>query len=383
MKKLFRISTVPTSLNILLKGQLKYLNQYFEVTAISGAGRDLEELAEREGVKTYAIEMQRQISPAKDLITLLQLYNYFRKEKPDIIHSITPKAGLLSMMAGKLAGVPVRIHTFTGLVFPYKKAPMQKLLIAMDRLLCWCATNIYPEGQGVKKDLEKYNITKKPLKIIGNGNVNGIDVEYFDPAKFSETQKLEFKKTLNIAAGDYIFLFVGRLVRDKGINELVEAFVKLHSEFPTAQLLLVGPFEDHLDPLSPETKSTIESHPHILSVGFQEDVRPFLAIADIFVFPSHREGFPNVLLQAGAMGLFSIVTDISGSNEIVTDGINGKIIPVNDTKELGAAIQDALMKKEDLATVKNTCRMSITNRFEQSEVWEHIKNEYYSLIRMK
>lgn len=380
MKKVFRISTVPSSLNILLKGQLRYLNQFFEVTAISGSGQDLDDTRLRENVKTHVIEMQRPISPFKDLISLVKLYWYFKKERPDIIHSITPKAGLLSMIAGKLAGVPIRIHTFTGLVFPYKSGLMQKVLISMDRLLCYCATNIYPEGQGVKKDLEQYEITKKPLKVIANGNVNGIDIAYFDPVLFSEIDKLALRNELEIDGTDFVFLFVGRLVRDKGINELVEAFVELNIKSPKTKLLLVGPFEEELDPVLPETENTIQNNANIISVGFQKDVRPYFAISDTFIFPSYREGFPNVLLQAGAMGLFSIVTDISGSNEIIKNGLNGQVIPVRDKNELFKAMSGRLKNNNDESPDENICRSLIAKAYEQSNVWESIKNEYYSLI---
>lgn len=384
MKKLFRISTVPVSLNILLKGQLKYLDEYFDVTAISGKGADLEEVAQRENVKTYALEMQRQISPVKDVISLIKLYLYFKKEKPDIIHSITPKAGLLSMIAGKLAGVPIRIHTFTGLVFPYKKGMMQKILILMDKLLCICATNIYPEGRGVKNDLIEYGITQKPLKILGNGNINGIDLDYFNPDLYSEKDSLSIREKLNIGQNDFVFLFVGRLVGDKGINELVKAF----SELPRSSnqnihrniLLLVGPYEDDLDPLLPGTIIEIENNPNIISVGFQKDVRPYFAISDVFVFPSYREGFPNVLLQAGAMGKFSIVTDINGSNEIIENQINGTIIPVRNEIALKLEMMNAIKLLKKNQDLKNICRMRIKNMFEQSIIWEVLKNEYQNHV---
>jgi len=380
MKKLFRISTVPVSLNILLKGQLEYLNQFYDVTAISGAGKDLDEVHQRERVKIHPIEMQRQISPVKDVISLIKLYLYFKKEKPDIIHSITPKAGLLSMIAGKLAGVPIRIHTFTGLVFPYKKGMMQKILILMDKLLCICATNIYPEGRGVKNDLIEYGITQKPLKILGNGNINGIDLDYFNPDLYSEKDSLSIREKLNIGQNDFVFLFVGRLVGDKGINELVKAF----SELPRSPnqnirrniLLLVGPYEDDLDPLLPGTIIEIENNPNIISVGFQKDVRPYFAISDVFVFPSYREGFPNVLLQAGAMGKFSIVTDINGSNEIIENQINGTIIPVRNEIALKLEMMNAIELLKKNQNLKNICRMRIKNMFEQSIIWEVLKNEY-------
>lgn len=189
-RKLIKTSTVPISLNHLLTGQLKYLNQHFDVIGVSSNGEDLKEVEKREKIKIIKIEMSRHIALFKDCKSLLDLYYFLKKEKPFIIHSITPKAGLLSMIAGKLAGIPIRMHTFTGLIFPSRTGFMQKLLIGTDRLLCACATHVYPEGEGVKKDLMNYNITKKPLKILANGNVNGIDVNFFDPTLYNDIEKI-------------------------------------------------------------------------------------------------------------------------------------------------------------------------------------------------
>ena len=225
--KIIRTSTVALSLNYLLKGQLAFLNNYYDVVAVSGDDDDLRQVAIREEVCTIAIDMQRSISPLKDLRSLWQLYWLFKKEKPLIVHSITPKAGLLTMLAGYFSGVPIRMHTFTGLIFPTRKGILQKLLIVMDQVLCYCATNIYPEGQGVKNDLIRYKITNKKLEVLANGNVNGIDTSYFDPVLFSNVEKQLLKTTLGIAHEDFVLVFIGRLVGDKGINELIVAFKKL------------------------------------------------------------------------------------------------------------------------------------------------------------
>lgn len=381
MIKLFRTSTVPISLNILLSGQLKFLNKYFDVTAISGAGKDLEEVGNREGVKTVPIEIQRQISPIKDFISLFRLYNLFRKDKPQIVHSITPKAGLLTMLAGKLAGVPIRMHTFTGLVFPSKTGLMQKILIWMDRLLCWSATHIYPEGEGVKKDLINYKITNKPLKVIANGNVNGIDVDFFSPQHFSEKEKITLREQIGIDQGDFVFVFVGRLVGDKGINELVKAFVQLQKEYKgqTCKLLLVGGEERELDPLLPETIVEIDTNENIISVGFQKDVRPYFAISDVLVFPSYREGFPNVVMQAGAMGVASIVSDINGCNEIIINGENGYIIPPKNVERLKDEMKK-ILDYDDLLLMKSKSREMIVSRYQRELVWNELLKEYQKLL---
>ncbi|MBU0941582.1 MAG: glycosyltransferase family 4 protein [Bacteroidetes bacterium] len=368
-----------------MKGQLAFLQQQYEVVAVSGEDDHLRTVAKREQVRTVNIPMQRNISPIQDLVSLWQLYVLFIKEKPQIVHSITPKAGLLSMLAAKLAGVPVRMHTFTGLIFPTKKGFLQQLLIAMDRLLCSAATNIYPEGLGVKNDLLAYNITNKPLKILANGNVNGIDTAYFTKEQVSNTEQEALRNELGICKNDFVFIFVGRLVGDKGINELVLAFSQLNvssSEVENTstrgelKLLLVGPLESQLDPLQPETLQTMAKNKNIISVGFQLEVRCYYAIANALVFPSYREGFPNVVLQAGAMGLPSIVTDINGSNEIIVNGKNGLIVPVKDEVAICEAMQKIVEDSNLYTELKRNSREMIVSRYEQQLVWDAIAMEY-------
>ena len=386
--KLFRIATVPISLNILLNGQLRFLNRYFEVTAVSGSGMDLEWVADREGVKTHAIRIERKISLLRDVVSLIKLYLYFKKEKPLIIHSITPKAGLLSMIAGKWAGVPIRMHTFTGLIFPYREGILKWVLIAMDRLLCHYATHIYPEGNGVREDLLKYRITCKTLKVMADGNVNGIDTEYFSRASVSDTAQSALRQELGIAKDDFVFIFVGRLVKDKGINELISAFKNLTVAFAKDQkntfppgktavkLLLVGPLEPKQGRLLKETLAEMKSSPSVISVGFQSDVRPYFAVSDALVFPSYREGFPNVVLQAGSMGLPAIVTDISGCNEIVTHGHNGLCIPVKNTQELEQTMFTLVTQPDEYQRMKESARPLIESRYQQAAVWKALLEEY-------
>jgi glycosyltransferase involved in cell wall biosynthesis len=377
--KIIRTATIPESLDILLKGQLKFLNQYFDVIGISGKGKALENVRSRETIQVIEVEFQRRISLIKDLITQIMLYKVFRRGKPQIVHSITPKAGLLSMLAAKMARVPIRMHTFTGLIFPTKTGFIQKLLIKMDQLLCWATTNIYPEGNGVKQDLISYGITSKALKVLANGNVNGIDINHFSVNFYSSEQKEKLKEELRISLNEIVFCFVGRLVKDKGINELVQAFTKINNAFPQTKLLLVGSFERELDPLLPETEKEIQDNLNIIAVGYQNDVRSYFAISDIFVFPSYREGFPNVVMQAGAMELPSIVTDINGCNEIVEDGVNGLIIPSKNKEQLKEKML-LLLENPDLRNqLKQNAREMITSRYEQKMVWEALLDEYRKL----
>ena len=344
--------------------------------AVSSPGDRLDTLAAREGVRTVAVPMERHISPLKDLKSLWRLLRVFRRERPAMVHSMTPKAGLLSMMAAWICRVPVRLHTFTGLVFPTATGLTQKILVFTDRLTCACATHIVPEGEGVRNDLTSYRITAKPLKVLGHGNVRGIDLERFDPS---------LPEVMDSAAkirkeGVFTFIFIGRLVRDKGINELVSAFTELNREIPDTRLILVGEQESELDPLSPETMESISGCASIEAVGRQNDVRPWLAASDALAFPSYREGFPNVVIEAGAMGLPSVVTDINGSREIVSHGVNGVIIPTRDRDALLTAMRNMIGQREDTAKMAAAARPMVAGRFEQSFVRKCLKDYYREIL---
>jgi glycosyltransferase involved in cell wall biosynthesis len=285
------------------------------------------------------------------------------------------------MLAAKLAMVPHRLYTVTGLRFEAETGIKQKILILMEKITCWAATKVIPEGQGVKNTLIKNRITKKDLRIIANGNINGIDTNYFSPVHFPSQEKANLRYRLDIMSESFVFCFVVRLVKDKGINELVQAFVEINNQYSHTKLLLVAPFERELDPLLPETETEIQNNSHIISTGFQSDVRPYLAISDIFVFPSYREGFPNVVMQAGAMELPCIVTDINGCNEIIEDDVNGLIIPPKDEKALQEKMELLLNYSDLRAKLKNNAREMITSRYEQKIVWEALLEEYKSLER--
>lgn len=351
------------------------LNEHYEVVAVSSPGKEMAVLREREGVRTIEVPMERRISLVKDFISLIRMIWLFAKERPYMVHSITPKAGLISMLAGWITRVPVRMHTFTGLVFPTATGRMQQLLIWMDRLTCACATHINPEGEGVKRDLMAYRITKKPLQVIANGNVNGVDLTYFDRTDAVMKQAAAYRQERG-----FTFCFVGRMVRDKGINELVSAFIRLHQQYPQVRLLLVGPFEKELDPLLPETEKAIQEYSAIRFMGFQPDVRPFLAASDALVFPSYREGFPNVVLQAGAMGLPSIVTDINGCNEIIIPNENGVIIPSKDEEALYLAMENFLLHPEKVQRMAGKARSMIASRYDRKILWEALLKAYKRLI---
>lgn len=366
--KLIRLATVSDSLSFL-EGQLGFYNRVYEVVAVASGAERLHDVAVAEGVRTHEVKMARAISLWQDVKSLFSLITFFAKEKPLIVHSMTPKAGLLSMVAAWLTGVPIRIHTYTGLIFPTATGFKQKVLILMDRILCRCATRIIPEGQGVRKDLINYNITKKPLRVLLNGSIKGLDEEVFDPSRYSVEAQETFRERFGISSGDFVFVFVGRLNRDKGINELVRAFRAVQEVRP-CKLLLVGEREDDQNPILPETASEIERGEGIIFVGAQNDVRPFYAMSDALVFPSYREGFPNVPLEAGAMGLPSIVTDINGSNEIIIEGENGTIIPPRDAEALAGAMRKLLLEPDYVGRLAANARHLITSRYNARDIWE-------------
>ncbi|WP_417559083.1 glycosyltransferase family 4 protein [Mesoflavibacter zeaxanthinifaciens] len=380
MKKLIRITTVPMSLEKLLEGQLAFMKDHFEVVAISADKERLGTFGNSEGVRAFHLELTRKITPLKDIAALFKLYQFLKKEKPSIVHTHTPKAGIVGMMAARLANVPNRLHTVAGLPLMEASGLKRKILNLVEKFTYRFATKVYPNSKGLYDFIisEKFTSPKK-LSIIGQGSSNGIDTADFDPTLFSEESKTLFRKKLGIPQNQFVFIFVGRLVKDKGINELVAAFLNLANSNPNISLLLVGPFESNLDPLLPETLSQIENHQRIYSVGYQNDVRSYFSISDALIFPSYREGFPNVVMQAGAMGLPAIVTNINGCNEIIENEVNGLIISPKNVKELETAMNLISTDAHLCKNLKAVARQKIVSRFSRLEIWQALLKEYQTL----
>jgi len=413
--KIIRACTVSMSLGFV-QGMLPDLMTRYEVVLLSSPGPEMDKITSEFGVKGLAVSMERHISLTRDFISLIELVKVFRKEKPDMVHSMTPKAGLLCMMAAWLTRVPVRVHTFTGLVWPTERGLKRTILMATDWLTCACATHIIPEGEGVKNDLLEGKITKKPMRVLGYGNVRGLDMELFSienlklrienyPAGIKEHLKSIVSKDNTLLT----FLFVGRIVGDKGINELVAAFKRLNEEYKDTQLLLVGGLERELDPLTEDTQKIIDGHTCIHAVGTKEgdELLAYYAAADCFVMPSYREGFPNTVLEAGAMGLPSVVTDINGSREIITnenhndrlaprdvcqsknlnvnDNLqirdNGIVIPSKDEQALYGAMKRMLTDTEMRQRMAGNARRMIAERFDQNYVRQCLLDFYDEILQ--
>lgn len=376
MKKIFINTTVPITFKGILVGQPKFLSQFYNVSLVSSPDTELEEMGDYEGVATFSVRMVRGISPLNDLISVYKMYNLLRKHTPDAVHSYTPKAGLVTMLAGFLCRVPVRVHTFTGLIFPTSTGIKQKILIWMDRLICACATTIIPEGNGVKQDLINYGITKKKLNVIGHGNIAGVDTDYFNrDVVINEGTDSHLRAQLNLPKDAFLFCFVGRFTLDKGFSELIVAFNKLPEN---AHLVLVGEMDTRI-PLPPDKIKALRQHSRIHNLGWRNDIRPALTISDVVVLPSYREGFPNVPLQAGAMQLPSIVTDINGCNEIITSYVNGWIIPPKDS----VALEQAMLLSMSFPNIKRmgiNARVLVQDKFERHLHWQNMLQFYNSKL---
>lgn len=370
-KKIIRAVTVSLSLCFCRDVMIKMRAMGYHMVAVTSPGPELDSLRRDDGFHCVEVPMERHISIVNDLKSLMRIISVFRKEKPQVVHSMTPKAGMICMVAAWLTRVPVRIHTFTGLVWPTATGLKRKILMMTDWLTCACATHIIPEGRGVLDDLKNGGITKKPMKVLGYGNVMGVDMERFSPARFKATKNPDV----------FTFVFVGRIVGDKGINELVAAFVRLHAHHPSTRLVLVGNYERSLDPVSDDTQGLIGTNDAIEAVGPKhgDDLVRAYAAADCFVMPSYREGFPNTVLEAGAMGLPSIVTDINGSREIVENEKNGLIVPSKNANALYDAMERILTDDDARETMKENAREMIASRFERGFV-QKCQIEFYERI---
>jgi glycosyltransferase involved in cell wall biosynthesis len=375
-KKLVIATTVADTL-MLFKGQLRYLNKHFDLTLMTSPGKFVEQVIRNEGVSIVLVPMRRGISPFYDVHSIIIAIWHISKIKPDIVHSFTPKAGFIFMLASFLCSIDSRVHTFTGLIFPTATTIKRKLLMAMDSLICFLSTQVVAEGNGVAQDLKNNNITKKSLMVIGNGNIAGVDTYFFSKDNYEINITNSCLSEIVIPSNHFVFSFIGRVHRDKGLNELVKAFAKVSN----STLLIVGP-DDENGPLDALTLDLIEGNPRIHKMGYVQDVRPILQASDCLVLPSYREGFPNVLLQAGAMSVPIIATNINGSNEIVVHGYNGWLVQPKNIDELCSTMLLASTCPRDiLLEMGANSKNLIQEKFEQSLHWDRMRLFYGGLLK--
>jgi glycosyltransferase involved in cell wall biosynthesis len=383
MPKLIRITTVPISLKILLTGQMKYmLNNGFDVIAISAEGPEIRDIEKDEGVQHVVIPMTRQITPFADLKSLWLMYRFFKTSKPDIVHTHTPKAGLIGMLAALFAGVPNKIHTVAGLPLQVATGNKRKLLIAVEKLTYWAADWVLPNSDTLEQFIVDHIYSKtSKIKVLGNGSSNGIDITDFDPQTLDKIIIAEIKKEVNYNSENTYLLFVGRVVKDKGVAELVASFLNLSKNNSKLRLIIAGPLEDELDPLDTNTMHHIGNHSHIQSIGFTNKVKYYMYLADLFVFPSYREGFPNVLLQAGLMNCPIVCSNISGNIDIIKDHHTGLIFESKDALDLERALSYAIANEEKMIAMALRNKSQILELYDRRIVQKEILNFYINISK--
>jgi glycosyltransferase involved in cell wall biosynthesis len=367
-------------MNIILKGQLSYMNQYYDVVGVTSYDpKHFEDIKVREGIRMKIVNMTRSISPFKDLKSLWQLYRLFKSERPHIVHTHTPKAGLLGMIASRMARVPVRLHTVGGMPLMEINGSKRILLNMLERLTYGLANKVYPNSKGLEQFIiqEKFCARDK-VQVLANGGSNGVNTDFFRPDfdHFNQPKKISLRKDIGIDKNDFVFFFCGRIAKEKGIAELLEAFEALQKQHENIKLLLIGLLETHYGTLSPEVIVKLKENNAIIHPGRADDVRPYYAISDVFVLPTYREGFPNAVLEAGAMGLPQIVTDINGCNEIVEHNVNGLIIPVKDSGMLYESMKNLIENHALRSRLADNARKVIFDKFRCEFVWNAMKDEY-------
>ncbi len=377
--RLLRITTVPISLHLLLKGQFRFMReQGFEVYTMSAAGKEVPEV-QKEGVDHIEVPLTRKITPIQDLICLWKMMRIMRSIRPHIVHTHTPKAGLIGMLAAWLCRVPVRMHTVAGLPLVEATGLKRFILVVTEKITYFCATGVYPNSVGLKDYMtQSLGVSNVKLKIIGKGSSNGIDTGLFKRSAEIEKQASDIRGRYGINPEDVVFSFVGRIVKDKGIGELVHAFKRLPALQGGAKvyLLLIGPFEQELDPLHEEDYKFLHESKNVILGGFQSDVKPWIAASDIFVFPSYREGFPNVVMQACCLSVPCIVSNINGCNEIIQHEQTGIVVPVKNAEAVYQAMIKLLENTSIRKSYADAARNYIVANFDQQFVWKELLNEY-------
>ncbi|MFC4262688.1 glycosyltransferase family 4 protein [Ferruginibacter yonginensis] len=365
-----------------LQGQPTYMQQSgFDVIMISSAGKELPILLANETCPHIVVPMTRKITPLQDLICIVKLIKLFKKEKPTIVHTETPKAGLLGMIAAKIAGVNIRIHTVAGLPLMVEKGAKLALLKTIEKITYAAATNVWPNSNSLKNYILQNNFTNtKKINIIGSGSSNGINTERYNPNNLDEKVLLTIKSSIHYDSNCTYLLFIGRLVLDKGITELVNVFTKLQKDFPNLRLILAGQYEPDLDPLPAFIEDQIKNNTSIIHINWTDKVEYYMHIANFFVFPSYREGFPNVLLEAAAMKLPIICSRIAGNVDIVTHNETGLIFTSMDEADIAAKMNIALNNPSLMEQMAEKLFQKITTVYKRELFWESMKNEYQKLL---
>ena len=380
------IFVVSSSLAVgYLQGQLQYFqNKGFDVTVLSPKGRKGEwEVPRPEGIAFIEVPMKQEIAPLRDLASLWRLWRAMRALRPTVSNVGTPKAGFLGGCAAWLNRVPCRFYTLHGLRFETTKGLKRRILIYAERLACRFAHRVICVSQSVREKAVASGLTSRERTVVlGSGSCNGVDVLRFAATPEMMRRAAELRRQLGIPVRAPVVAFVGRLTRDKGIPELMEAFLQLGNRFPDLRLLLVGCFQDG-DPLPVDTRRCVETHPHVIFGGAVQDTAPYYAIADVLVLPSHREGLPTVVLEAQAASKPVIGASATGIVDVVVDGETGLLFPVGDVPALAEAMARLITDKGLANKLGLAGQEQVKRKFRQERIWEALYRAYFAVLQMK
>lgn len=368
-----------------LEGQLQYFqNRGFDVTVLTPKGRKGEwDVPRPEDIPFIEVPMEQEIAPLRDLASLWHLWRIVRRLRPAVSNVGTPKAGLLAGFAAWLNRVPCRIYTLHGLRFETTKGLKRRILIFAERLACCFAHRVICVSQSVREKAIACGLASpQRLVVLGSGSCNGVDASRFAATPELMRRAAELRSKLGIPVGVPVVAFVGRLTRDKGIPELMEAFLRLGNQFPDLRLLLVGCFQKG-DPLPLHTRRCLETHPRVIFAGAVQDTAAYYAIADIVVLPSHREGLPMVVLEAHAAGKPVVGASVTGIVNIVLDGETGLLFSVGNVAALTGAIAKLITDKAMARKLGAAGRERVKREFQQERVWEALYREYLEHLRFK
>jgi len=379
------VNVVNSSIAVgFLQGQLQYFqDRGFDVTVLCPERRKGEwEVAQPQGVPIIDVPMDREIAPPRDLLSLWRLWRIMRTLRPTVTNVGTPKAGLLGGFAAWLNRVPCRFYTLHGLRFETSRGIRRRLLIYAERLACRFAHRVVCVSQSVREKAIAFGLTNLDRTVVfGSGSCNGVDASRFTatPERIRRAAALRYQ--FGIPAQAPVLLFVGRLTSDKGIPELVRAFLKLGNQFPDLHLLLAGCFEDE-DPLPVDTRKSLETHPRVVFAGPVQDIATYYAIADVVVLPSHREGLPTVILEAQAAGKPVVGASVTGIVDVVVDGETGLLFPVGDVPALAETLARLITDKTLASKLGRAGQDQVKRNFQQEQVWEALHREYLGVLRM-
>lgn len=381
---LVHITTVPETLT-LLRGQIAYMKERgFQVHAISSPGDLLQEAAVREGIPVYAVNLPRRITPLADLAALHKLYKLFRQIRPDIVHASTPKGGLLGVLAARWARVPVVVYGLRGLPYVTARGLKRQLLCGSETLACRLAHRVLANSFANRQSAIAMGFCHRDkIFVLASGSSNGVDAKQrFNPQRISPASREETRKHYQIPPEALVLGFVGRIVRDKGIAELEEAWQSLRRKFTSLYLLLVGP-EEPQDPVPAAVISRLKADHRVIFCGRVMNPLPFYAAMDLLVLPTYREGFPNTPLEAAAMELPVVSTRIDGCTEAVADGVTGLLVPPRDSQALAAAIERLVLDPELRHRMGQAGQQRVLQDFRPEAIWLALYENYLELLNAK